>query len=265
MSAPVRFSFLDEGEALRRLGVDRDTLLTLVREKRLRAYPGVGKGNFYRLRDIDALNAEFHAEAAKPPAAGDEGEAPTTGRKVFDPAYKVHVRLQADLKWYDLEDEDLQAWVRELHDDGYVRQRANVMSVMNKLQRLVDLMDEAAAGWQTLKPGLPAQSTQSPASATGATSGKSAAAQTAPRRKTLPMFSATQTPPPLQTPQPPPPPPAESVSPPDTSVTGAQPAASTAKMRGRNLPMATLSQRLPTSQTDQANQTEQTEQGEQAK
>ncbi len=40
---PARFSFVDEGEAVRRLNVDRDTLLELVASKRLRAYPGVGK------------------------------------------------------------------------------------------------------------------------------------------------------------------------------------------------------------------------------
>ncbi|MGZ3681074.1 MAG: hypothetical protein ACXWQR_21830 [Ktedonobacterales bacterium] len=247
MSAPARFSFLDEGEALRRLGVDRDTLLTLVREKRLRAYPGVGKGNFYRLRDIDALYAELHAEAARPVAATDESEAPPTGRKVFDPAYKVHVRLQADLKWYDLEDEDLQAWVRELHEDGYVRQRSNITSVMAKLQRLVDLMDEAAAGWQTLKPSLPTQTapTLSPAA------DESGTTQSKPRRKTLPMFSGTQTPPPPPLQAPPSPPPAA-------------PASSTAKMRGRNLPMASLPQRPPTPQIEQANQSDEGNQSDSA-
>src|SRR5262249_23156026 len=55
MMQPSRFSFVDEGEALRRLNVDRDALLGLVRDGRLRAYPGVGKGNFYRMRDLDAL------------------------------------------------------------------------------------------------------------------------------------------------------------------------------------------------------------------
>ena len=245
MSAPVRFSFLDEGEALRRLGVDRDTLLTFVREKRLRAYPGVGKGNFYRLKDIDALNAELHAEAASPAAAETgEGEgAPASGRKVFDPAYKVHVRLQADLKWYDLEDDDLKAWVRELHEDGYPRQRSNITSVIARLQRLVDLMDEAAAGWQTLKPGLPAR----PATAVGAadTAGESAAAESKPRRKTLPMFTGGQTPPPME---------AAPQSPPATAT-----ASTTTKMRGRNLPMATLPQRPSAPQGHGKGQAEQNE------
>ena len=62
---PSRFSFVDEGEAVRRLNVDRDTLLELVASKRLRAYPGVGKGNFFRVGDLDTLADELH------PATGD--------------------------------------------------------------------------------------------------------------------------------------------------------------------------------------------------
>lgn len=155
MNSTSRFSFLDEGEALRRLGLDRDTLLTFVREKRLRAYRS-GSNSYFRAGDVERLLAELRAEAG---AAEDEeaeaSAAQTTGRKVFDPAYKVHVRLQADLKWYDLEDEDLRAWVREMTPDGYARQRTNITRVVEKLQRLVTLMDEAAAGWQTLAPPTP--------------------------------------------------------------------------------------------------------------
>jgi hypothetical protein len=156
MQQNSRFAFLDEGEALRRLGLDRDTLLALVREKRIRAYPGVGKGNFYRQKDIEALYAELHADTGQDPAAAGEGEETAApGRKLFDPAYKVHVRLQADLKWYDLEEQDLEAWVRELHADGYVRQRANITRVIETLTRLVTLMDQAAANWQVLEAPTP--------------------------------------------------------------------------------------------------------------
>jgi excisionase family DNA binding protein len=157
MNSTTRFAFLDEGEALRRLGIDRDTLLTLVREKRLRAYDS-GGGKYFRASDVEKLLADLRAEAGAAPEddVSGEGGPSTTGRKVFDPAYKVHVRLQADLKWYDLEDEDLRAWVREMTPDGYARQRTNVTRVIEKLQRLIELMDGAAAGWQTLAPPRPA-------------------------------------------------------------------------------------------------------------
>src|SRR5262249_59132680 len=100
MRQTSRFSFVDEGEALRRLNVDRDTLLGLVREGRLRAYPGVGKGSFYRIRDLDALYEVLYGGA---PTTGEPEEGETAAlRRAFDPAYKVHVRLHADLKRYDL-------------------------------------------------------------------------------------------------------------------------------------------------------------------
>jgi hypothetical protein len=153
---PSRFAFVDEGEALRRLNIDRDTLLLLVQEKRLRAYPGVGKGNFYKLQDLEGIYRELYAGSVTGGDTPAEEETSTAGgRKVFDPAYKVHVRLQADLKWYDLEDEDLQSWVRELHADGYARQRANITRVIAKLEQLVALMDQAAAGWKVLETPAP--------------------------------------------------------------------------------------------------------------
>lgn len=153
MNRPSKFSFIDEGEAVRRLDVDRDMLQTLIREKRLKSYPGVGKGAFFRLSEVEALARELHG--AEEAAGGEEAAAAPVKGKLFDPAYKVHVRLQADLKWYDLREDDLRAWVREMTADGYSRQRANITMVIERLQRLVALMDEAVAGWQELKPTQP--------------------------------------------------------------------------------------------------------------
>lgn len=156
MGISGRFAFVDEGEAVRRLGVDRDTIVSLVRAGRLRAYPGVGKGNFYKLGELQALAAELHPPepAGEGAAEGAEEEAAVPAgvpkRGQHDPAYRVHLRLQADLKWYDLSDADLALWVRELHPDAYERQRTNITTVMAKLQRLLTLMDEAAATWHNL-------------------------------------------------------------------------------------------------------------------
>src|SRR5689334_20274259 len=108
----ARFAFVDEGEAVRRLGVDRDTVLAFVKEGRLRAYPGVGKGSFFKLADLDTLAAELHppqpAEPERETEVDEEDAAPK--RPQHDPAYKVHLRLQADLKWYDLTEDDLRLW-----------------------------------------------------------------------------------------------------------------------------------------------------------
>src|SRR5690348_8078218 len=147
---PSRFSFVDEGEAVRRLNVDRETLLGLVASKRLRAYPGVGKGNFFRVGDLEKLAEELHPALAEAPSLqGVDLLNPTNQRRQHDPGYKVHLRLQADLKWYDLTDDDLQAYVRELHPPAYEKQRSNVTSVIARLERLVALMDEAAQRWRS--------------------------------------------------------------------------------------------------------------------
>jgi len=147
---PSRFSFVDEGEAVRRLKIDRETLLELVASKRLRAYPGVGKGNFFRVSDLEKLAEELHPAALEAPSMqGVDLLNPTNQRRQHDPAYKVHLRLQADLKWYDLTDADLQAYVRELHPAAYEKQRSNVTSVIERLDRLVALMGEAAERWRT--------------------------------------------------------------------------------------------------------------------
>jgi hypothetical protein len=161
MGTPSRFAFVDEGEAVRRLGVDRDTLLSLVRSGRLRAYPGVGKGSFFKLGDLLALAEALHPQAAAPEApapAPEPAESPSVPKRPqHDPAYKVHLRLQADLKWYDLSDADFRAWVRELHPDAYPRQRTNITATIARLQQLLALMDEAAAGWENLaaRPSAP--------------------------------------------------------------------------------------------------------------
>lgn len=151
MSPPARFAFVDEGEAVRRLGVTRDTILALVRDGRLRAYPGVGKGHFFKAGDLDALARELHPPTPEAPSSDEAGNvsATTPKRPQHDPAYKVHLRLTADLKWYDLTDDDLRAWVRELRPDAYERQRANIAAVIARLERLRELMDEAASSWLT--------------------------------------------------------------------------------------------------------------------
>ncbi len=144
----ARFSFVDEGEAVRRLGIERDELLALVQAKELRSYPGVNKGYFFRVSDLDTLAAKLHPERLAADDEEREEEAPNP-RKQHDPAYKVHLRLQADLKWYDLTDDDFRTYVRELHPAAYEKQRMNVTNVVAKLERLVAMMDESAASWKS--------------------------------------------------------------------------------------------------------------------
>jgi hypothetical protein len=140
-----KFAFLDDSEVIRRLGIDRKTLEEWIKEGRLRTYGGVGKGAFFRASEVEALYATLHPEVPEEPAE----EAPSAEikpvRPGHDPAMRVHLRLQADLKWFDIREEDMAAWMRELSPDAYQRQRSTILQVIGKLQHMVDLIDASSA------------------------------------------------------------------------------------------------------------------------
>ena len=151
-----RFAFLDAGETARRLEIDRVTLDQWVREGRLKAYKGVGRDSFYKVADIDALYNSLHPEAALAKAvAADEQESANAAkgqplqpmqlgnRKKQDPQMRVYLRLQADAKWYDISEEDIRTWFRQLAPDGYERNKNNAQHTIKKLQYLVSLIEEA--------------------------------------------------------------------------------------------------------------------------
>ncbi|HEY7127068.1 MAG TPA: hypothetical protein VH540_24245 [Ktedonobacterales bacterium] len=142
MSKPGgKFAFLDDSEVVRRLGIDRKTLEQFVKEGRLRTYGGVGKGAFFKTGEVEALYAALHPEALEEPAEAAPLIEVKPARPGHDPAMRVHLRLQADLKWFDIREEDMAAWMRELSPEAYQRQRSTILQVIGKLQHIVDLID----------------------------------------------------------------------------------------------------------------------------
>ena len=145
-----RFAFVDAGEAARILGIDRVTLDQWVRDGRIKPHRGVGREAFFRTSEVEALYNELHpaAELAEAVAAderesagGEEKGAPA--RKKQDPQMRVYLRLQADAKWYDISEEDIRTWFRQLAPDGYERNKNNAEHTIKKLQYLVSLIEEA--------------------------------------------------------------------------------------------------------------------------
>ncbi|SRR5579884_2135640 len=148
------FRFIDEVDAQRQLGVDRLTFEELMRTKRLREVtPG-----FFRRTDVAKLRAELHpdveaedaevaslpldsSQSAPSPAASTPSAAPPK-KKGHEPAMRVHLRLTADLKWYDIGDADLRAWFDQLRPDAYERQRANARFVIARMEQILALIDE---------------------------------------------------------------------------------------------------------------------------
>ena len=143
-----RFAFVDAGEAARRLGIDRVTLDSWVRDGRIKPHRGVGRDVFFRAADIDALYNELHptqelaaaVAADESESAGEEEKAPA--RKKQDPQMRVYLRLQADAKWYDTSEEDIRVWFQQLAPDGYERNKRNAEHTIKKLQYLVSLIEE---------------------------------------------------------------------------------------------------------------------------
>lgn len=144
-----RLAFIDAGEAARLLGIDRVTLDQWVREGRLKSHRGVGREAFFRTSEVEALYNELHpsAELAEAVAAdelesaGVEEKSPV--RKKQEPQMRVYLRLQADAKWYDISEEDIQTWFQQLAPDGYERNKRNAEHTIKKLQYLASLIEEA--------------------------------------------------------------------------------------------------------------------------
>ena len=143
-----RFAFVDAGEAARRLEIDRVTLEQWIRDGRIKPYRGVGKDVFFRTSDVDSLYNELHpsselAEAVaadERESAGEEEKGPV--RKKQDPQMRVYLRLQADAKWYDISEDDIRTWFRQLAPDGYERNKRNAEHAIKKLQFLVSQIEE---------------------------------------------------------------------------------------------------------------------------
>jgi len=118
-----------------------------VRDGRIKPHRGVGKDVFFRTSDVEALYNELHpsselAEAVaadERESAGEEEKGPA--RKKQDPQMRVYLRLQADAKWYDISEEDISTWFRQLAPDGYERNKRNAEHTIKKLEFLVSLIE----------------------------------------------------------------------------------------------------------------------------
>ncbi len=136
------------------LGVDRMTLDQWVREGRIKPHRGVGRDSFFRTADLQALYNELHpatelAEAIAADERDSAGEQETgteakgLARRKQDPQMRVYLRLQADAKWYDISEDDIREWFKQLAPDGYDRNKKNAEHTIKKLQLLVGLIEEA--------------------------------------------------------------------------------------------------------------------------
>jgi hypothetical protein len=147
------FRFLDDSDAQRQLGIDRITLEELIRTGRLKAVSRSGENiYFFRAAEIARVRAELYPDddnssietdketvTTPPDQNTSEGTRP---KKQRDPAMRVHQRLTADLKWYDISDDDIAAWLAELRPDSYDRQESNARYIISRMQQIIDMIEE---------------------------------------------------------------------------------------------------------------------------
>ncbi|MBA3826280.1 MAG: hypothetical protein H0X24_20565 [Ktedonobacterales bacterium] len=154
------FRFLDDTDAQRILGVDRLTFQELLSTKRLRAVSGAGTIQFFRAADVSRLRDELTAETATQAAASaaalasmPEAAPPKKPKKAQEPALRVHARMTADLRWYDISDADIQAWFDQLHPETYARRRGVAQFVQQRMAQIIALLDAGEARYGALAEG----------------------------------------------------------------------------------------------------------------
>ncbi len=136
---PLRF--INDKDAQNILGVDRITLEKLIKAGSLKAVSTNGENNhFFRTADVEKLRETLPIQQSNQPAP--ENSSLPRGKKQRPPAMKVHIRLQADLKWFDVSDDDIQAWFQQLSPNSYALNKKNLRAHMARMQKIISIIEE---------------------------------------------------------------------------------------------------------------------------
>lgn len=139
--ATNKFSFIDSADAQRILQVDRVTFEQLLASGQLKPLKGTGKDVFFRLADVQVLHDALHKKIAGEAEGSEEDQ--KVKNKQHDPAMRVHLRLQADLKWFDITTNDIDLWLREVRSNSYDKYLANINHVEEKLNYIKKILQES--------------------------------------------------------------------------------------------------------------------------
>ncbi|HET9494457.1 MAG TPA: helix-turn-helix domain-containing protein [Chloroflexia bacterium] len=154
MAGP-HFKFIDLPTAAELLGVTRTELLAWVDEGRIRPFSGKGQQSVFRRADVERLLAEVRADAqaeadAAAVTAAEEAEAPAEAveggrRRRRDPIKLMGTRLSMDSRWAEMSDQDIATWLDALEPVQYDRIRKVAGIAIERLQRVLAMMDEMQA------------------------------------------------------------------------------------------------------------------------
>ena len=159
------FKFIDLPTAAERLGTTRNDLLQWVDEGRIRPFSGKGQQSVFRTSDVDRLVAEMARsaeleqesaasieaatddegdEAATPPGLTPQLEARRSKRR--DAIKLMGTRLSMDSRWAEMSDKDIATWLDALEPIQFDRVRRVANIAIERLQRVLAMMDEFEAG-----------------------------------------------------------------------------------------------------------------------
>ena len=141
-----QFRFIDLATAAEALGATRVQVLDWVTAGRLKPFQGAGQSAVFRTRDVAALAAALAAErqAADAAAPAPPVEAAVVPRKREqalrrDPVKKVGTRLSQDMRWGEITDADLAAWLDALDRRSYGAVRFAARQAITHLTQVLDL------------------------------------------------------------------------------------------------------------------------------
>jgi hypothetical protein len=156
----ANFRFIDLPTSAERLGITRNELLQWVAEGRIKPFSGSGQQAVFRASDVDRLAAEVspgtpaRAQTATMEVQ-EEAEAaePTTGAKSRrrDPIKLIGNRISMDSRWAEITDQDISTWLDALEPVQFERVRRVAGLAIERLERVVSMLDEHQARLMNLK------------------------------------------------------------------------------------------------------------------
>ncbi len=151
MSTPG-FKFIDLPTAAERLGTTRNGLLKWVEEGRIKPFSGSGQQSVFRTSEVERLAKEMALlpqepqddqtaapAEAQPAATGEAFERKRTRRR--DAIKLMGTRLSMDSRWAEISDADISTWLDALEPVQYERVRKVANLAIERLNRVLDLMD----------------------------------------------------------------------------------------------------------------------------
>ncbi len=153
MSSPG-FKYIDLPTAAERLGTTRNQLLQWVDEGRIRPFSGKGQQSVFRTGDVDKLAGELatpvaaeaeteHAEVEPEQVPiGSTPQAEARRAKRRDAIKLMGTRLSMDSRWAEMSDKDIATWLDALEPVQFDRVRKVANLAIERLQRVLEMMDE---------------------------------------------------------------------------------------------------------------------------